>query len=213
MAREFITQSMRPLPAVSRPTRSVISAAIACLSVSLVGHAESTSRVAGVTAPDAPWIEESRIAAQDFAMRLRTRLQAGLQQGSVAAIEICHREASEIAAEVGVKHERRVSRSSSRVRNVENSPDELDQKIIASFQDRLAAGEPVTNIEFIEDRGAAGKVFAKPLMMDAVCLMCHGDSVPPEVSTAIRGLYPSDEATGFKLGELRGILRVDQTVN
>lgn len=222
MAPELGASARRSLSLVSRLASrlasrlrgSVIFAAVASLSVvALVGHAESAPRVAVVTAPDAPWIEESRIAAKDFAMSLRARLQSGLQQGPVEAIEICHREAFDIAAEVGAKHERRVSRSSSRVRNPNNSADELDQKIIASFQDRLAAGESAANIEFIEDHGVAGKIFAKPLMMDAVCLMCHGDSVPPEVSAAIKSLYPADEATGFKLGELRGILRVDQTVN
>ena len=218
MAPELGTSARRSLSLVSRLASrlngSVIYAAVASLSVvALAGHAESAPRIAVVTAPDAPWIEESRMAAKDFAMRLRARLQAGLQQGPVEAIEICHREAFDIAAEVGAKHERRVSRSSSRVRNPNNSADELDQKIIASFQDRLAAGESAANIEFIEDRGMAGNILAKPLMMDAVCLMCHGDSVPLEVSAAIKALYPSDEATGFRLGELRGILRVDQTVN
>lgn len=215
MTPRLSAQSMRGLSAISRPNGYVVFATTVCLSVfARVVYAESPPTTpARVITSEAQWIQESRMAAKDFAMRLRTRLQAGLQQGAVAAIEICHREASDIASEVGAKHERRVSRSSSRVRNAENSPDQLDQKIIVNFQDRLAAGESIANIEFIEDRGMAGKIFAKPLVMDAVCLMCHGDNMPSDVAVVIKTYYPKDEATGFKFGELRGILRVDQVVN
>lgn len=75
------------------------------------------------------------------------------------------------------------------------------------------AGESATVLEFIEDRGKAGTTFAKPLMMDAVCLLCHGENLAPNIAASIKRYYPNDQATGFRLGELRGILRVDQMNN
>jgi hypothetical protein len=56
---------------------------------------------------------------------------------------------------------------------------------------------------------------------DAFCAVCitracawrkdgePGKDIEPENVAAIRRLYPQDEATGFKLGELRGAWRID----
>jgi hypothetical protein len=43
-----------------------------------------------------------------------------------------------------------------------------------------------------------------------LCLQCHGtaDTIAPEVRQAIETLYPNDLATGYTVGELRGLIRV-----
>ena len=43
---------------------------------------------------------------------------------------------------------------------------------------------------------------------EALCLTCHGETLAPELAAAIAREYPNDQATGFKLGELRGAFRV-----
>jgi hypothetical protein len=178
-----------------------------------LGWALLVPLLATASAQEASWIDQSRLAARDFSSSLRRRLQEGLQQGPEQAIEICHHEASVIAQQTGTRYDRLVSRSSDRVRNSANQPDTLDQKIMESFRARLATGESAAALEFIEDRGEAGTTFAKPLMMDAVCLLCHGENLAPNIAASIDRYYPDDQATGFKLGELRGILRVDQMKN
>jgi hypothetical protein len=68
--------------------------------------------------------------------------------------------------------------------------------------------EPVV---IVEDTG--GAVFYAPIVITTnLCLQCHG--VPdvdlrPEMQPLIAQLYPQDEATGFQLGDLRGLWRVD----
>ena len=47
--------------------------------------------------------------------------------------------------------------------------------------------------------------YAEPLMIDGVCLTCHGGSVTGDVAAVLRELYPEDRATGYALGEFRGI--------
>ena len=42
------------------------------------------------------------------------------------------------------------------------------------------------------------------------CLTCHGSSLQPELKAEILRLYPNDQATGFKPGELRGAFTVTQ---
>jgi hypothetical protein len=43
----------------------------------------------------------------------------------------------------------------------------------------------------------AGRYY-KPLVIQEVCLKCHGDpaAFSPELTTALRELYPTDQATG-----------------
>ena len=40
------------------------------------------------------------------------------------------------------------------------------------------------------------------------CLMCHGSGLDPALKAEIDRLYPDDQATGFKAGELRGAFTV-----
>ncbi len=41
-------------------------------------------------------------------------------------------------------------------------------------------------------------------------LTCHGSSLQPELKAEILCLYPNDQATGFKPGELRGAFTVTE---
>lgn len=54
--------------------------------------------------------------------------------------------------------------------------------------------------------------FYAPILLAApVCLQCHGrpeKDIAPATMAAIKKLYPEDKATGFQLGDLRGLWRV-----
>lgn len=56
-------------------------------------------------------------------------------------------------------------------------------------------------------------VFYAPIVItNALCLQCHGapgTDIRPETLAAIGKFYPRDQATGFKLGDLRGLWRVE----
>ena len=63
-----------------------------------------------------------------------------------------------------------------------------------------------------EPRGvrlASGEIgYVEPIRMKGICMRCHGDRIEPGVKERLRALYPEDQATGFKRGELRGIFWV-----
>jgi hypothetical protein len=48
--------------------------------------------------------------------------------------------------------------------------------------------------------------YAKPILMQAMCLACHGNSehISPEVKTKLSELYPTDKAINYQAGQLRG---------
>jgi mono/diheme cytochrome c family protein len=40
------------------------------------------------------------------------------------------------------------------------------------------------------------------------CAACHGTNIAPGVQAKLAELYPNDQATGFKPGELRGAILI-----
>ena len=52
--------------------------------------------------------------------------------------------------------------------------------------------------------------YYRPLTIQPVCLACHGDpaTMNPLVLDALETAYPDDHATGYEVGDLRGLVRV-----
>ncbi len=98
-----------------------------------------------------------------------------------------------------------VRRTTLKPRNPGNAPDPADEKVLKMLES--ATSLPEEHIEWTE--GIAR--YYKPLMIREVCLNCHGpkENFVPELTDALAKLYPGDQANGYKLGDLRGVIRVD----
>ena len=52
-------------------------------------------------------------------------------------------------------------------------------------------------------------LYTKPILLtNALCLSCNGDpkkDIAPETSAKLKELYPQDSATGYAIGDLRGM--------
>jgi hypothetical protein len=46
--------------------------------------------------------------------------------------------------------------------------------------------------------------YMKAIPTDDVCLMCHGEQIQENLSAELQRLYPNDQATGYKKGDIRG---------
>ena len=116
-------------------------------------------------------------------------------EGPGAAIEVCSREAPQIADQVSQEHGLAIGRTSFRLRNPDNSPPEWATRLV---EDRVAEPTYLTN----DGRFAA----LLPIRLQPECLMCHGqeEEILPAVADALAEHYPRDEATGFREGGLRG---------
>jgi hypothetical protein len=97
-----------------------------------------------------------------------------------------------------------IRRTTLKPRNPANAPDETDRGVL----EKLAAmSPPGATIEW-QDEVAR---YYQPLIVQEVCLNCHGDpaSFPAELTEKLADLYPDDQATGYALGDFRGVIRVD----
>lgn len=137
-----------------------------------------------------------------FKQGLKSELMKGMESGPVAAISACSIEAPRISGELSVDGVV-MGRSSHKLRNARNVAPEW----VAPYQDAYAAGKrsgPVA-IEYAEGRFG----YIEPIMIQPMCLNCHGAELHPDVAATINELYPDDEATGFSEGDFRGVFWVE----
>jgi hypothetical protein len=74
----------------------------------------------------------------------------------------------------------------------------------------------VTTLEYSEITQQNGnRVFRymKAIPTDDVCLLCHGQQVPDDLSEKLDELYPNDKARGFSKGDIRGAFTVVRDMN
>jgi len=159
----------------------------------------------------APWVLDSRAAAQALGGRLMGELTAALADSPAAAIEVCSARAPQIAAEESAARGARIGRTALRFRNPANAPSEWQRRALESLAESLAAGADPATLEYTEVATAGDmgeRRWMKPIMTGPLCLTCHGTTLAPEVVAAVEASYPQDRAVGFSAGELRGAFYV-----
>jgi hypothetical protein len=176
----------------------------------------SAPKVAAESAPAVPTevdkaalVEQAKAVVKEFGGTLKAELQAAVKEGgAINALDVCHTKAPEIAQEMSAKNGVSLSRVSLKNRNPEMGlPNGWQREILNSFEARKSAGEPADQLAFAEvvDMGSGKEFrFMKAIPAGEVCLACHGEKIQPEVQQKISELYPDDQATGFKEGDLRG---------
>lgn len=179
----------------------------------------------GATAPDAKADDlDARLAAsretagkltQQLGGELRKELAAG---GPESAIKVCKTIAPEIASKLSRENGARVARVSLRVRNpLLGTPDAWEQRVLAEFDRRVAAGEKPEALEFGEIAGEPdGRYwrYLKAIPVQPMCLTCHGgaESIPAPVKAQLNAEYPHDRATGYSAGQIRGAVTIKQRI-
>lgn len=160
---------------------------------------------------DAEVIERGKkIAAEAFATLSQELVKAMAEGGTAKALPVCHQKAAKLAEELGKKHDAEVRRVTHKARNPKNRATDAEMRILDDYAARIAAGEAPKPLVVREEVKRA--VFHAPILLAMdICLKCHGDpskDMVPEDLALIRSLYPEDAATGFHLGQLRGMWRI-----
>lgn len=154
--------------------------------------------------------ERGRLAAEALMKNLGGQLKASLQSGGpVAALQVCQSVAQPITMATDAEFEGvAIRRTTLKPRNSANAPDEIDREILETMATAARQGKAIEPTIHWESGTAR---YYQPLIVQEVCLKCHGDlgTFPPELVQALSTLYPDDQATGYQLGDLRGVIRVD----
>ncbi|BDY03705.1 DUF3365 domain-containing protein [Ferrimonas sp. YFM] len=148
---------------------------------------------------------------KQFGSTLKPSLKAAMQSGGpVAAVEVCASQAPKIAAQLTAQSGWQISRVSLKPRNGQTAQaDQWEAQVLAEFEQRLLAGAAPKSL--IAERHQPQEFrLMKGIVIDQVCLQCHGQQLAPEVKQAIAEHYPWDQATGYELGQLRGAFSVSR---
>ncbi|MFG1486289.1 DUF3365 domain-containing protein [Halobacteriovorax sp. RZ-2] len=142
--------------------------------------------------------KEAVQAIQKTAMALKKELQSAMKVSPVNAVSVCNTKALPITKkyhEDGIE----VGRVSLKNRNPNNTVKGWMNDAIMSYE----SGKNKKKYSVVRiDSDKNGIIM--PIKTMPLCLNCHGDNLKPEVQNKITQLYPSDKATGYKSGDIRG---------
>lgn len=153
-------------------------------------------------------VEDARRVIQELRGVMMEHLQQAMADvGPAGATDICRHLAPEIAAELTERTGWEIRRPAQRVRNPDNRPTDEERGVLLSYAARAGAGQDMSLMEttrIIERDGEPYVQYMRAIPTFEPCLVCHGDTLAPDVAAAIRQSYPDDRAVGFAAGDLRG---------
>lgn len=139
------------------------------------------------------------VAMHDSLLReLRTALQKG---GPAQAVNSCHIDVAGITRRLAGTDRVAAGRTGDRLRSAANAPRAWAAPLVTTH-----AGRQARDVDgFVVDLGGSIGVL-RPIAHQRMCTPCHGpaDRLDAGVRDILRARYPSDRATGFKDGEIRG---------
>lgn len=160
----------------------------------------------------APGAWSSAIAKADAGIEaLKKGLMGKLKKqmaegGPASALSVCHDEAQAITAQMAKEQGIEMGRTSHKLRNRANAPREWVSPYVEKSAGMKAGDfEPVV-VDLGEEVGVI-----RPIGTKGLCLNCHGkpQTLAPPVREKLQKLYPDDQATGFAVGDVRGLFWVE----
>lgn len=144
---------------------------------------------------------------QSSTERLSSTLMSKMKEGGAPeAIIFCNESALPITKKMAESHGVEIKRTSLKIRNIENLPNEEELKVLHYFEDKLSEGKTLNPVVSLDQEGSPN--YYAPIRIQQQCLMCHGTlnkELSPSIDSILKVKYPEDVAVGYKEGELRGI--------
>ena len=171
------------------------------------GHAQvsrewPTYAIADAPESFRPAIERSDLLIVSLQSALLSELRRALANGGPSrAIVSCHLDAVAVAQWIARRDGVAAGRTSARLRNPTNAPRPWAVAIVARYAEAHAAGLDGFAVDLGERIGVL-----RPIIEQRMCESCHGplSKIDPDVRVRLTELYPTDRATGFQEGDLRG---------
>lgn len=144
---------------------------------------------------------------QQVATIITSAVTKSLNDGGVAkAAQYCSYMAIPMVDTLGANHGVKIRRTSDKIRNPKDAPTERELEVFNQFASDKAAGKELQPL--VEAIDAHTVAYYQPILIQPLCLTCHGvlgETMTEENYSFIKYLYPDDQATGYQLGDLRGI--------
>lgn len=150
------------------------------------------------------------IIGRDIALKSEQTLGKALKtkiadSGVEEALSFCNINAIPLINTLEKEYDVTIKRVSMKNRNPNNKPNEMEFKLFDSYLYNQENG--LESTESIQKNGEE-YIYVKPIFVKDLCLNCHGivdTNITPETHMKINELYPDDLATGYSVGDLRGM--------
>jgi hypothetical protein len=150
--------------------------------------------------------EVSALLVQKLGGELTTQMQKG---GPIAALHFCSQNALTLTDQIAKDSQTSIKRVSTRNRNPVNAATDEENILIKQWETMIQKKESLP--EYALKKLPNGQsVYYKPIVINKeACLKCHGTiETDSPLGKAIKEAYPEDTATGYKMGDLRGMIEV-----
>jgi len=162
-------------------------------------------------------IKESKLAIRRFSSVLKHTLKREMNKGSVQnAIAACHSGTESINRQLSAQYGWNIGRTSLQIRNPINTPDAWEKKVLLDFEKRKSNGATIKQLEYSEITKKDNQPvfrYMKAIPTATHCLKCHGEKISSSVKDKLKQLYPQDQATGFKEGDIRGAFTITRKIS
>ena len=156
--------------------------------------------------------------SRDYLLGLKSILKKNLKSGGpLQAVSVCSDTAADLTNMLSDAVDLKIKRVSLKNRNPNNIPDEIETKILHSYENLLLRGmlnESTETFGEYEINGEKVLRYMKPIIVDIPCLSCHGGSgnISKEVADVIKKNYPEDKAINYVKGDLRGAVSITKVL-
>ncbi len=160
----------------------------------------------------AQYLDIARKSSKDLIETMRDALLKELEKGDVlSAVSVCSELSQNIIKEKQQKYGFYIRRISEKYRNEKNKPDKYELSFLKKLEKLSKEGKLQDEYyEIVEEKDGKYLRYFKPILVQPMCLSCHGDlnSIPEDVRKFLKEKYPEDKAFGYKAGDFRGAVSV-----
>ncbi len=125
--------------------------------------------------------------------------------GAANAVSFCSEKALFLTDSTAKSHKVKIKRVSDKNRNILNEATGKELAYINKSKKLISEGSEPKPQVFASDNKV---VIYYPIIVNQMCLKCHGNiskDIETKTYETIKKLYPEDKATGYNVGDLRGI--------
>lgn len=155
------------------------------------------------------YTDQGKTIADATYKALSSQLKQALQSGGVEkASGFCNIVALPLTDSLSRQYDAKIKRTSLKLRNPLNAPDSMELTMLKIYDQMSKMRNPVLVPKILEKGKDEIQFFAPIPIKNETCLKCHGilgQTMQEEDYAYIKKHYPNDEATGYKMDQVRGM--------
>lgn len=141
---------------------------------------------------------------------LSAQLQHAMKEGGPAhAVDFCSLNALSIVDSLSEAHGAQIRRTSDRIRAPHDRPDAEETRYLQAMLEEWKAGATAADLSARAVVHGDSVAYYQPIFINSpACLKCHGtagENLDASAVAVINERYPDDQATGYAMGDLRGM--------